>query len=453
MKKVFTLQLCLFLICLGGWNISNAQIIDNGGCPVATISYPGSPYCSDAGAASVSIIGTRGGNYTSDPGLVIDPLYGFVDLGSSTPGTYTVTYTIPGANGCPDLVTTTEITVTQAPTASFYYSGSPFCSGAGIASVSFNGTTGGIFSADPGLSIDPNSGDINLELSIPGDYTVSYSVNNGNCSVLSTAAITVSAQPNATITYAASPYCSTAGIANVNLTGTTGGVFSADPGLIINGANGDIDLAASEPGSYTISYYIAPAGNCGDFTTNATITILSGAKAQYSYPNSPYCSLHDTAMIAFSGTAGGTFSADPGLTIDPATGTVDIQASTPGTYYVYYNLSSSCGLLSNSTSITIDPLVCHPITHLPPAGVITIFPNPVTAGIINLQLTGMTDGMYSIKLLNENGVELLNKQILFKGGNGVQQIEIPKKIIKGYYRLEILQPSGITTTKAIIIAE
>lgn len=453
MKKILTLSCILLFLSVGLWNSSKAQVIDGGTCPTAIISYNGSPYCSDAGTARVSITGTRGGIYScTDPSILVDPDYGFVDLSNSVPGTYTVFYTIPAAHGCPDFVTQSDITITQAPAASIAYSGSPFCTGSGIAAVTFNGTAGGTFSADPGLIIDPNNGDINLEFSNPGNYNVYYVVSNGNCITTAITAIAVSAQPNATIAYNASPYCSTAGVASVNISGTSGGIYSCtDPGLVINSSTGDIDLASSAPGTYTVQYYVSPAGNCGDFTTSTNITIISGAKAIFSYPNSPYCPLQDTALIAFSGTTGGTFSADPGLNIDPVTGTVNIQNSSNGTFNVYYNLSGSCGLLTNTTTITIDPIVCRPATHLPQNGLITIYPNPVTSRVINLQMTGMQDGQYNIKLSDENGVEVLVKQILFKGGNGMRQIELPKTIIKGYYRMEISMPNGAKTSKAVVL--
>ena len=58
--------------------------------PVATIGYAGSPYCA-AGTATVTQTGTAGGTYTG-AGLSINAGTGAIDLGASTPGTYTVTY-------------------------------------------------------------------------------------------------------------------------------------------------------------------------------------------------------------------------------------------------------------------------------------------------------------------------------------------------------------------------
>ncbi len=76
-----------------------------------------------------------------------------------------------------------------------------------------------------------------------------------------------------TISYPASPYCTNAGSVAVTITGTTNGLFTADAGLSINAATGAIDLGASTPGTYNVSYTIEGTADCGKFITYATITI------------------------------------------------------------------------------------------------------------------------------------------------------------------------------------
>lgn len=79
--------------------------------PTATISYTGSPYCSNSGTASVTFTGTTGGTYSSTAGLTINSVTGAVTLGSSTLGTYTVTYTVTSSGGCSQYQTTASITI------------------------------------------------------------------------------------------------------------------------------------------------------------------------------------------------------------------------------------------------------------------------------------------------------------------------------------------------------
>ena len=79
--------------------------------PSASISYPGNPHCSDGGTASVTFSGTTGGTYTSTAGLTINSTTGAVALGTSTPGTYIVTYTVASSGGCSQYQTTASITI------------------------------------------------------------------------------------------------------------------------------------------------------------------------------------------------------------------------------------------------------------------------------------------------------------------------------------------------------
>ena len=101
--------------------------------------------------------------------------------------------------------------------------------------------------------IDAVTGDIDLVASTPGTYTITYSFTAGACSNTTTASITITAFPAATINYSGSPYCAT-GTATVTQTGTAGGTYTAPTGVVINAATGDIDLVASTPGTYTITY-------------------------------------------------------------------------------------------------------------------------------------------------------------------------------------------------------
>ncbi len=81
---------------------------------------------------------------------------------------------------------------------------------------------------------------------------------------------------SASIAYAGSPYVNT-GTAAVTLTGATGGAFSATPsGLSLNPATGEINLAASTPQSYVVTYTIAAAGgSCPAVTDTAVVQITA----------------------------------------------------------------------------------------------------------------------------------------------------------------------------------
>lgn len=80
--------------------------------PSAAISYPEGLHCTAGGTLSVSRTGSGGGTYSASPaGLLVNAITGAITLGASTAGTYTVTYAITAAGGCPAFSTTTAITV------------------------------------------------------------------------------------------------------------------------------------------------------------------------------------------------------------------------------------------------------------------------------------------------------------------------------------------------------
>ncbi len=123
----------------------------------------------------------------------------------------------------------------------------------------------------------------------------------------------------------------------------TGGVYSANAGLVINPATGEINLNASTPGTYTVTYTVAPSPavcNIGhSSTTQITITPLAPAETGFSY-TAMVCkgSENQTPNLNAGFTAGGTFTADAGLVIDPVTGVIDVAASTAGDYTITYTV-------------------------------------------------------------------------------------------------------------------
>lgn len=360
--------------------------------PSATISYPGSPYCIGASTATVTHTGTPGGTYSSTAGLSIDAVTGAIDITASTLGTYTVTYTVAASGGCPVYTTTTSITIATSPAATISYAGAPYCANAGNATVTHSGSSGGIYSSTTGLSIDPATGTINLGASTPGTYTVTYSIAAGSgCSAFSTtASITINAAPSATISYTASPYCSGAGTATVTHTGTTGGTYSSTSGLSINATTGTIDLVASSPGTYTVTYTVAPANGCVVYSTTTSVTISPRPAATISYPGSPYCNTGTTVNVTHTGTTGGTYSSTAGLSIDAATGTINIAASSLGTYTVTYTVPAGNGCAVYSTTTTVSIVA-------PAAATINYAGSPycTNGGTATVTHAGTTGGTYS----------------------------------------------------------
>ena len=316
----------------------------------AIINYPQTAYCLNGGIAAVDFEGTTGGTFSSTTGLNINSSTGAINLTSSTPGTYLITYAGAASGSCTAFSDTVSIVITSGAPASFSYTSSPYCP-TGIATATFTGTTGGIFSSTPELAIDESTGDIDLDASTSGTYIVTYSL--GGCTT--TASVTIASR--AAISYAASTYCSGNSIAPATLTGASGGSYTASAGLSINATTGAINPSASTVGGpYTITYAVPATGTCPTYTITTDVTIVAAPSATISYSGSPFCNTAGTtAAVTVTGTAGGTFSSTTGLAINATTGLVDLGASTPGTYTVTYTIAASapCNQYQTTTSITV----------------------------------------------------------------------------------------------------
>ncbi len=81
--------------------------------PVASFSYPDDPYCNDEDLATIILDpDAETGTFTISPaGASISMGTGTVDVDASDAGTYTVTNTIPAADGCPAEIFSTTITI------------------------------------------------------------------------------------------------------------------------------------------------------------------------------------------------------------------------------------------------------------------------------------------------------------------------------------------------------
>ncbi len=81
---------------------------------------------------------------------------------------------------------------------------------------------------------------------------------------------------------------------------------------------------------------------------------------------------------------------------------------------------------------------------------ISIYPNPVKNGIINLQMTNQLSGNYGIRLINNLGQVIISKQITHAGGTATKSIQLNKFVAKGIYQLEVTKTDGSIITMDVI---
>ncbi|MCB9223761.1 MAG: PKD domain-containing protein [Crocinitomicaceae bacterium] len=169
---------------LQGGDMWSFDIIDNDNCPLSVsggpfppledpgFSYPQNNYCTANAPSNPTITGIAGGTFTSTPaGLTINSSTGQITPATSTPGTYDITYTTPGACFNDSTVT---IGIFDVPVAN---AGSDvsFCPGA---SVNLNGSGAGTPSWSPttGLS-NPNILNPVANPAVTTTYTLTLNLN------------------------------------------------------------------------------------------------------------------------------------------------------------------------------------------------------------------------------------------------------------------------------------
>ena len=311
----------------------------------ANFGYGQNGYCQTDNDPTPTIVGVSGGTFASTAGLSLNPVTGTIDVSASTPATYVVTYTTNG--NCPGSESRTVI-INATTTANFTYSTTSYCQSANNPTPTITGNTGGIFSGTNGLVINANTGQIDLANSTTGTYTVTYTI-AGSCGSSSTQSITIAPVDNANFSYAQNAYCQNDTDPSPTITGTSGGVFSSSTGLVINASTGGIDVSASTPATYVVTY--TTNGNCPS-SASRTIIINAAGITSFTYPSNSYCQSGTNPTPTVTGNQGGTFSSTNGLVIDPATGTVNLSASTAGTYNITYTTSGACGSISTQ-SLTV----------------------------------------------------------------------------------------------------
>ncbi|GAB3575506.1 hypothetical protein GCM10027345_10870 [Hymenobacter daeguensis] len=241
----------------------------------ATFSYAGTTFCVSGTTAPVATVtGTAGGTFTSTTGLTINATTGAITLASSTPGTYTVTYSVAGA--CSS-TSTQSVTITAAPLAAFSYASASACAGSAtlLTPTLGTGATAGTYTSTTGLTINATTGAVNPATSTAGTYTVTNTVaaSGGCAAVTSTATVTINALPaTPTYTYTYPTRSTVLFTSSVAPAGTTYQWYVG--GQIITGATSQTYTAngATNPGIYTVRFINTATGCQSAASAPLTVT-------------------------------------------------------------------------------------------------------------------------------------------------------------------------------------
>ncbi|GAB3872122.1 hypothetical protein GCM10028824_22140 [Hymenobacter segetis] len=324
--------------------------------PVATptVAYGATSYCQNAGTNPGPTVSVAGGTFSAPAGLSLNAGTGVINLATSQPGTYTVSYS--AGSPCPG-TGTASITINAAPSAAFAYASSTLCASGGTATPTITGTAGGTFTSAAGLSLNASTGAINLAASTAGTYTVTYTV-SGNCTAAASASVTITTAPVAAFSYPVTSYCAAAqgNVAPVFGSGASAGTFTSTPGLSLDPATGVVNLAASQAGSYTVTNTIAASGSCAATAATAPISISPAPVAAISAGGATaICQGSAVLLTATGGGAGATYQfLLNGQAIAGAT-TATYSASAAGSYAVVVTSGSGCSATSAATAVTVTP--------------------------------------------------------------------------------------------------
>jgi hypothetical protein len=350
----------------------------------------------------------------------------------------TVTVSTSGGTGCEDKPMVFRYSIKPKPTVN-PVPGQTVCAGTMMDSIIFTGNLPGTT-----YSWSNSNASIGIRNNGTGNIAAINAINNSG--VLQVANLfvipansgctgtgtefSISVSPSAgTIAYSQPSYCQ-AGWAYITRTGSAGGVFSAVPaGLIPDVVTGAVNLAASTPGIYTVTYTLDEAAGC--IATTSTTLRLNAQATVNPQPNPVYCNGVTTAPISFTGTGSsyiwtndnpsvglgvsGTGNIPSFITVNdgPATQYATIRVSPQG------NGSTSC--TSKPLSFRITVKYCPPITHAGDTGgdsqnmrmAIAVSPNPTNGKITVINLSS-DPGASTVQLLTNFG-QAVSKPLFISG--------------------------------------
>lgn len=266
------------------------------------------------GAAGLSFTWSNSNTGTGLPAAGTGNLPSFTTQNSSGNEVYaTITVAATGGTGCAnEKAMSFRITVRPQPTVTAV-ANQTVCAGTATPAVTFSGNVAGATyswtNSNTAIGLNASgTGNIgsftalNNSTSAAAVATISVTPSAGGCTGSSSSFTITVSKAAAALSYASSSYCPS-GYAPAQLTGTSGGTYTASPaGLTIGSSTGQINLALSATGTYTVSYSLAASGSSCGASVSTTVTILPQATVN-TLPNQVYCNNTVAPATVFSGTA------------------------------------------------------------------------------------------------------------------------------------------------------
>jgi len=298
--------------------------------------YPSGTFCPSGPNPTPVINNLSGGTFSATPaGLVfVSTTTGQINVATSTPGTYTVSFAGNGA--CP-ASTVASVTISSSPNAQFSYS-PVYCQSAGTFLPAFAaGASAGVFSATPaGLHfVNTSTGEIDPIQSAPGAYAVTNTIAASGSCPASTFSTTVTINRSATVN--GGPDQSVPAGTPVTLAGTISG--GAATGTWSGGTG-----SFSNPNSLN-AVYTPGAGE-----TSATLTLTSAD------PAGPCGPVSSSMIVTFAPIPAAPTAAGAAICFGDV---VSLSATAPGGIYKWYDAATGGNLLSTGPTFTTPALTAN----------------------------------------------------------------------------------------------
>lgn len=87
------------------------------------------------------------------------------------------------------------------------------------------------------------------------------------------------------------------------------------------------------------------------------------------------------------------------------------------------------------------------------AETVSVFPNPLDAGVINLQMTSKAEGRYQITLFNVAGQQVWGQILRHAGGSATVSLPIRMNLAAGLYTLSVKSANGATENIRVQVAQ
>ena len=421
-----------------GSNSSNTTIQVNAAPNAGTISGT-APTCVGTSSTFASS-GDAGGVWSSSNtnAATVYPSTGMVMAVGA--GNVIIKYTV--TTSCGTALASNRFTVVAAPVAGTVHGASTICAGSSTAFTT-GGTSGGTWSSD-NTSVATVTASTGVVTGVAaGSATITYTVSNACGSASATKSITVNVAPTAAIIGGGASNVCVGATTPAFTDATSGGTWSVTNGTGSATITSAGVLRGVSAGSVTVNYTIT--NTCGTATASYAVTINLTPVAGTISGTTPLC-IGSNSTFTSSGTSGGAWGSSNTsvATVDASTGVVTGKIA--GTTKITYTVTTSCGTVSTSKTITVQNCGSPAIAEqLPEPFSVTIMNNPSLIGT-DFILWAKSNKDDPIRIIVVN---MLGKEVFETKGITNQTYRFGAQFISGMYIVQVQHNNKVSTYKII----